>query len=604
MSGSVLSEATSSSNSEEDDLYTFKEEPCSPLAGYSSAVRCAGAGSVHLFRRHKQSSSRKLSARVVSRAGGREPRQRAAGHVRNMDVWSGRPASCVRASPPLAIETRDNFALTFFESKEQASPPPPKQEQQYTVDSASSGGTVKTATPCKVCGDKASGYHYGVTSCEGCKGFFRRSIQKQIEYRCLRDGKCLVIRLNRNRCQFCRFKKCLAVGMSRDSVRYGRVPKRPREPVATDSVPEPAPVAAPSSAPDDMEHIASMEAMRLDMTKELVKMVTAAHRNNNTYTEEIKATMQQRTIVLRVEDSDNEASGGEDAATSTTDRATDVRSILWHNIAVRMTPAVQQVVEFAKRLPGFHTLPQDDQLILIKIGFFEVWLTRITRLSSPDRIVFDDGTTFSHNQLVIIYDAPFATAMLTYIWNIIKMQITDEEMAVFTSTLLLCPHRSGLSDTDRIATMHRALNDALQNNMITNGGPEAIAAARARYEAFSQARNEVRILGTRHNILLSWCREHWPRLLLPALFSEIFDIPKYDDSENAEAQALAAGSIVAASVTTIATDGTQSLETPLNLQIPPQLQEMQAHSSHQAPGPHQAHSSHQAHGSHQAPQLG
>lgn len=48
------------------------------------------------------------------------------------------------------------------------------------------------------------------------QGFFRRSIQKQIEYRCLRDGKCLVIRLNRNRCQFCRFKKCLAVGMSRD----------------------------------------------------------------------------------------------------------------------------------------------------------------------------------------------------------------------------------------------------------------------------------------------------------------------------------------------------------------------------------------------------
>ncbi|ALC44187.1 Eip78C [Drosophila busckii] len=81
-----------------------------------------------------------------------------------------------------------------------------------------------------------SGYHYGVTSCEGCKvssacnylslqfnsniyfsqGFFRRSIQKQIEYRCLRDGKCLVIRLNRNRCQYCRFKKCLSAGMSRD----------------------------------------------------------------------------------------------------------------------------------------------------------------------------------------------------------------------------------------------------------------------------------------------------------------------------------------------------------------------------------------------------
>lgn len=60
-------------------------------------------------------------------------------------------------------------------------------------------------------------------------------------------------------------------------------------------------------------------------------------------------------------------SGGEDGASSTTDRTTDMRSVLWHNIALRMTPAVQQVVEFAKRLPGFHTLPQDDQLILIKV---------------------------------------------------------------------------------------------------------------------------------------------------------------------------------------------------------------------------------------------
>lgn len=67
-----------------------------------------------------------------------------------------------------------------------------------------------------------SGYHYGVTSCEGCKGFFRRSIQKQIEYRCLREGKCHVIRLNRNRCQYCRFMKCLSVGMSKDCKYYHR----------------------------------------------------------------------------------------------------------------------------------------------------------------------------------------------------------------------------------------------------------------------------------------------------------------------------------------------------------------------------------------------
>ncbi|KAG7222450.1 hypothetical protein CRUP_032946, partial [Coryphaenoides rupestris] len=30
---------------------------------------------------------------------------------------------------------------------------------------------------CAVCRDCASGYHYGVWSCEGCKAFFKRSIQ-------------------------------------------------------------------------------------------------------------------------------------------------------------------------------------------------------------------------------------------------------------------------------------------------------------------------------------------------------------------------------------------------------------------------------------------
>lgn len=49
------------------------------------------------------------------------------------------------------------------------------------------------------------------------QGFFRRSIQQNIHYKmCVKNEKCLIMRMNRNRCQHCRFKKCLAVGMSRD----------------------------------------------------------------------------------------------------------------------------------------------------------------------------------------------------------------------------------------------------------------------------------------------------------------------------------------------------------------------------------------------------
>lgn len=53
------------------------------------------------------------------------------------------------------------------------------------------------------------------------QGFFRRSIQQNIHYKmCVKNEKCLIMRMNRNRCQHCRFKKCLAVGMSRDGKRH------------------------------------------------------------------------------------------------------------------------------------------------------------------------------------------------------------------------------------------------------------------------------------------------------------------------------------------------------------------------------------------------
>lgn len=70
--------------------------------------------------------------------------------------------------------------------------------------------------PCKVCGDKSSGVHYGVITCEGCKGFFRRSQSSVVNYQCPRQKNCVVDRVNRNRCQYCRLQKCLTLGMSRD----------------------------------------------------------------------------------------------------------------------------------------------------------------------------------------------------------------------------------------------------------------------------------------------------------------------------------------------------------------------------------------------------
>ncbi|CAH2034561.1 unnamed protein product, partial [Iphiclides podalirius] len=72
---------------------------------------------------------------------------------------------------------------------------------------------------CRVCGDKASGKHYGVASCDGCRGFFKRSIRRNLDYVCKESGRCVVDVSRRNQCQACRFSKCLRVNMKKEGRR-------------------------------------------------------------------------------------------------------------------------------------------------------------------------------------------------------------------------------------------------------------------------------------------------------------------------------------------------------------------------------------------------
>jgi len=76
---------------------------------------------------------------------------------------------------------------------------------------------------CPVCGDKVSGYHYGLLTCESCKGFFKRTVQNKKVYNCVAERCCVIDKTQRKRCPYCRFQKCLDVGMKLEAVRHDRM---------------------------------------------------------------------------------------------------------------------------------------------------------------------------------------------------------------------------------------------------------------------------------------------------------------------------------------------------------------------------------------------
>ncbi|KAG4071354.1 hypothetical protein HA402_004058 [Bradysia odoriphaga] len=77
-------------------------------------------------------------------------------------------------------------------------------------------------SPCPICGDKISGFHYGIFSCESCKGFFKRTVQNRKNYVCLRGAACPVTISTRKKCPACRFEKCLQRGMKLEAIREDR----------------------------------------------------------------------------------------------------------------------------------------------------------------------------------------------------------------------------------------------------------------------------------------------------------------------------------------------------------------------------------------------
>lgn len=114
------------------------------------------------------------------------------------------------------------------------------------------------------------GRHYGVISCEGCKGFFKRSIRGHVNYVCRSNKHCIVNKAFRNRCQYCRMQKCLLVGMRSEAVQNERR-------LGTTMVP----TTAVSSSPSMGATMGAGQFPRLSLDSDQPPLLIASHNDDS-----------------------------------------------------------------------------------------------------------------------------------------------------------------------------------------------------------------------------------------------------------------------------------------------------------------------------------
>ncbi|CAI5449490.1 unnamed protein product [Caenorhabditis angaria] len=109
---------------------------------------------------------------------------------------------------------------------------------------------------CVVCGDRACSHlYYGVAACHGCKCFFWRTVKSRLNYVCRYGGTCSMSTAGRNACRYCRFNRCLNVGMKMEAVKMDRkLTKRKKKEMDSDEFDEQDNYEAPDAKRAKTDH--------------------------------------------------------------------------------------------------------------------------------------------------------------------------------------------------------------------------------------------------------------------------------------------------------------------------------------------------------------
>ncbi|XP_034436099.1 estrogen-related receptor gamma b isoform X2 [Hippoglossus hippoglossus] len=274
---------------------------------------------------------------------------------------------------------------------------------------------------CLVCGDIASGYHYGVASCEACKAFFKRTIQGNIEYSCPATNECEITKRRRKSCQACRFMKCLKVGMLKEGVRLDRVrggrQKYKRRLDAENggylglTLPPPA-------------------------KKPLTKIVS-----------HLLVVEPEKIYAMP----DPTMPDGDIKALTTLCDLADRELVV--------------IIGWAKHIPGFSTLSLADQMSLLQSAWMEILVLSIVFRSLPceDEIVYAEDYVVDEEQARISGLLDLHVAILPLVRRYKKLRMEKEEFVTLKAIALANSDSMHIENIEAVQRLQDSLHEALQD---------------------------------------------------------------------------------------------------------------------------------------------
>ncbi|XP_023841388.1 bile acid receptor isoform X3 [Salvelinus sp. IW2-2015] len=301
-------------------------------------------------------------------------------------------------------------------------------------------GSVKGEELCVVCGDKASGYHYNALTCEGCKGFFRRSITKKAVYKCKNGGTCEMDMYMRRKCQECRLRKCKEMGMLAECLlteiqcKSKRLRKNPK-------------VSPGQSTGDETEGGDNGDTKQVTSTTKLSK-------------EKLELSQEQQALLSFIVEAYQKHRIPQDMAKKLLQEQFNAEEnfLLLTEMA---TSHVQVLVEFTKNIPGFSALDHEDQIALLKGSAVEAMFLRSAQ-------VFTRKLPHGHTEVLEDrirksgISEEFITPMFTFYKSIGELQMMQEEHALLTAITILSPDRPYVKGQQAVERLQEPMLEVLR----------------------------------------------------------------------------------------------------------------------------------------------